>query len=126
MHRHIRQPAAYGDVLRKRLAVAAVLLAEVGYVFQQALCPRRAVDAGALEVQQRRAHIPAAVQLAHKVLFGNARALKGNQRAVRVPHHRYLFNRDAVLLKFGQQETDAAMLGRVRLGSRQHKHPVGA
>ena len=98
MHGHIRQPAAYRDVLRQRLVVAAVLLAEVGYVFQQALCPRRAVDAGALEVQQRRAHIPAAVQLAHKVLLGDADILKGNQRAVRVPHHRYLFHGDAILL----------------------------
>src|SRR6185436_4470536 len=84
-----------------------------------------AADAGALEVQRRRADVPAAVLLADAVPGRHADVVEEDlveaQAAAHVDQRLY---GDAGRAEVEQEEADAAVLRRLRLGPGQHEHPV--
>ena len=77
-------------VVYEFFAVAGCLLAELYQFFQSALCPRRVLYAGAFEVEQSCADIPATIVFADKVFLGNAYIVEYHHvKAVQVSHVYY-------------------------------------
>ena len=106
--------------------VLRVLLGELYQALHlQPLAHGRA-DAGALEVQCRRADVPAPVLLAHQVLCGHPHVIEEDLAEAGVAGHVHQRpHRDPRRLHIEHEVADPLVLGGVRVRACEHEHPVG-